>query len=116
MATAAREDNKQPERSTTKELSYLDALEHEADGLSGCRAVGGGLTRKTQGNEAEIYYNNTQLSCAAAVTPATSLELTLAATLMKCSGSRKTENGARSTENGYSAQKEGEQVSWQDGK
>lgn len=36
-ARAAREDNKQPERSTTKELSYLDALEHEADGLSGCR-------------------------------------------------------------------------------
>lgn len=37
MATAAREDDKPPEQGTTKGLSYLDALEHEADGLSACR-------------------------------------------------------------------------------
>lgn len=64
MATAAREEDKQPEQGTTKGLSYLDALEHEADGLSGCRRRwprgAGALTRKTQGNEAEIYYNNTK--------------------------------------------------------
>lgn len=73
MATAAREDDKQAGESTTKGLAYLDALEHETHGLTATdMGWRGERARQTQGNEAEIYYNNTELSCAAAVTPATS--------------------------------------------
>lgn len=109
MATAAREDDKQAEQGTTKGLSYLDALEHEADGLSGCRRRwprgGGG---KTQGNEAEIYYNNTKaIVCGCSYSGHVAGTDSLAATLMKCSGSRKTENGARKTDIPFKKREEG---------
>lgn len=122
MATAAREEDKQPEQGTTKGLSYLDALEHEADGLSQKVAKGRGgrgcLTRKTQGNEAEIYYNNTKaIVCGCSYSGHVAGTDSLAATLMKCSGSRKTENGARKADIPLKTREGGgAQVSWQDGK